>query len=320
MIVLSTSTFFWQGDDFIRDGVRALLPRGLLADGEVWAPRTSCEFGEDRQPLWRCARTMPSIKECLKGARAFVLAGTPAWMGGSLNEWWEACIETTTPIWLIGVGRNLKGNEDLLERAKPLIQVATTRDANATKMLRNAGVPCQRFLEPGFHAPYWKPKPKKLRIVLAYRGKRHGGEPDDDARHAVYRAVYAKFKDRIDSVVVHQPDEIETARKLFGRTAFFSHEPRRYAEVYCQTQCYIGGRLHGAVPVLACGGEAHLLYHADKTEALTAYADWLPVRLHEHQDWESIKPGLRYDKGTVRETIAEDKRQHGGYLRRALCG
>ena len=320
MIVFSTSTYFCQGDDFIRDGVRALLPEGLLAGGELWAPRTSCEFKGERQPLWRCARTVPSIKECLKGARAFVMAGTPAWMGGSLNEWWEACIETKTPIWLIGVGRRMRADEELLARAKPLIKVATTRDANAGKMLAAAGIPFQRFLEPGFHAPYWKPKPKRFRMVMCYRHKQHGGEPEQAERQAAYQMLFRKFRGRINRIVVHQADEIEIARKLFGCRVFFSHEPRRYAEIYCQTQCYVGGRLHGAVPVLACGGEAHLLYHADKTEALSAHADWLPVRVHEHADWDKIEPGLKCDKPAVRKAIEADKRAHAGYLRRALCG
>ena len=314
MLVISTTSLLCQGDDFIRDGVRRLL--GIQpTEGEIWVNRTGCEWPGAGTNIWRVVRNMPPPDEFMPHARAFVMAGTPGWLNGDIS-WCHWCMEHETPIWLIGVGSRQHG-EDMLKWIKPQIKVATARDADACAVLTEYGVEHERFLEPGFHAPYFAPQPKDLDVVLTFRRERKLHEEMQPCRLAAYRGLYAKFKDRIDCVLVHEPNEVEFARRLFGVEPFFSHEPRRYADIYCRARHYVGGRVHGAVPVLAAGGEAHLLYHEAKTETLTGY-DWLPVRCYRHPDWEQVELGLEGDN--VQERIAADFAAHAAYLRaRVKC-
>lgn len=309
MLVMSTTSLLCQGDDFIRDGVRRLL--GVApTEGEIWVNRTGCEWAGLGTNLWRVIRNMPSPDEFMRHARAFVMAGSPGWLNGDIS-WCEWCQDHGTPIWLVGIGCR-QHHEDMLKWLKPLIAVATARDADACDVLAEYKIEHERFLEPGFHAPYFTPRRKDLDVVLTFRRERKIHEEMQPIRMDAYRGVYAKFKRRIACVVVHEPSEIEFARRLFGVEPFFSHEPRRYADIYCRARHYIGGRLHGAVPVLASGGEAHLLYNQTKTEAVTAH-DWLPVRCYRHPEWEQIELGLEGDN--VQERLQADLAAHAAYLR-----
>ena len=314
MLIYSTSSEFCQGDDFIRDGVRRLLDPAP-ADSEIWINRFGVRLAGTESNVWKVLRNMPPVAEYLPMARAFVCAGTPAWLNNT-RDWWELCIEHNVPIWLIGVGSR-QNNADMLPLGKHLIEVATTRDHGAGKMLTAAGVPHERFLDPGFHAPYFHPRPKIFPVVLTYRHRRAHHECDQEGREAAYVALWRKFRDAIAAVVVHEPDEIAHARRLFGVEPFFSHDWRRYAEVYCATEHYIGGRLHGAIPVLAGGGTAHLLYCNAKTEGVTAH-DWLPVTCHKHEAWDDIALGRGHDPAEVRARIQADFTAHRGYIQEAV--
>jgi len=308
MIVVSTTSLLCQGDDFIRDGVRELLPTSPL-HGEVWVNRTGCK-GETN--LWRVIRNMPDRAAYLPHARAMLFAGTPAWLAVSEVEWYDACIASNVPMWLVGVGGK-QHRPETLARAKGVIEVATARDADGLATLREYGIECERFLDPGFHAPYFYPRDRRFDVVFTYRDRGAHHEADRATRVAAYLGLYAKFRDRIDAVVVHEPNEIPIARELFGVEPFFSHDHRRYADIYCAARHYIGGRLHGAIPTLAGGGTAHMLYCNAKTEGVTAHGAWLPVTCHKHDDWEAIT--LDAEGDDVQEHIQADFAAHAAYLR-----
>jgi len=313
MLIYSTTAEFCQGDDFIRDGVRRLL-NVAPEESEIWINRFGVKFGGVETNVWQALRNMPPTEEYMPHARAFVFAGSPAWLHNNA-DWWERCIEHNLPIWIIG-GGSRQSHPEVLERGKHLIQVATVRDAQAETFLSEADVPCRRFLDPGFHAPYFHvPRVRDIGLVLTYRERRAHHEESQAVREAAYVGLWKKF--RPDVLVVHEPNEIEPARRLFGVEPFFSHEHRRYADIYCRARAYIGGRLHGAIPVLAAGGEAHLLYSNAKTEGVTG-VPWLPVTSTRHPDWEDIEIGMDVDEKDISERVHDDFVAHSLYIEEKL--
>lgn len=187
MLIYSTTAEFCQGDDFIRDGVRRLLDV-RTCEGEIWINRFGVRVGEKHSAVWRVLRNMPPPAEYLPTARAFVCAGTPAWLHHNA-DWWLRCLEHNVPIWLIGVG-SMQPHADVLDRCKHLIKVATVRDHGASKMLGEAGVPCKRFLDPGFHAPYFGPRGKTIDLAFTYRLHQHVHEPCREIRDAAYVGLW----------------------------------------------------------------------------------------------------------------------------------
>jgi hypothetical protein len=289
--------------------------------GELWINRCGAYGpGDTEKPtsnVWRVIRNMPHPKEYLPGATAFVMAGTPGWFANE-RDWYSACFKFDVPIWLIGVGGS-GGRPEWVAPYRDLIKVATVRDEAAQTTLVGAGLTPRLFLDPAFHAPYFGPREKKFRVVLVYRRKREPKEVAHSAIDEAYVKVFEKFRDKIDCVTVHEPNEIAHAAKLLGVEPFFSHEYRRYADIYAAAEIVVGGRFHGAVPALASEGEAHLLYQCRKTEGLTCW-DWLPVRVHRHQDWQDIELGIRRNQDDVNERIRVDGRAHRQHLAEALGG
>ena len=306
MIVVSTTALFCQGDDFIREGVLRLLD--LPRDASVcWINRFCI------QP------NLPAPEQLLAQARAFVMAGSPAWIDNE-ERWYEAALKNNTPNWLVGV-RMSQTNRDVLKQCARLVKVATTGDFCATLSLNAAGIAHKTFLDPAFHAPYFTPREKDIDIVFCYRRGVFAGEPDAARMAAIYERLFLRFRDRIGAVVVHEPQEVAIARRIFNRPVFFNSDPAAYADVYGRARVFIGGRIHGAVPVLAMGGEAHLLYGNKwgKQAGVTENTHRLPVRVYKPEDWERIKPGINGHPDAALAEIAEDFAEHRAYLKARLA-
>lgn len=308
MLVVSTTTRWCVGDEFIAEGVLRLLDVGeepvVFFDNVAFGFDYAAHGATNTEPSY--PKTVGAL---IRRARALVFAGTPAWLTKPLALWREA-IHHKTPIWLIGVGMYQgKGNLPVLREAvdKGLVQVATVREDFAGQMMRDARVkdaPC--FYDPGFHARH-TPCAANGKIVLGYR---HANcfPPD------MWLALAKRFHDRIATTVVHQPHEIEPARALFGKEPFYHSDYRAYDEAYSRGSIYIGARLHGAVAALASGAEAHVIYVARKMAMLKRLEGELPVRLYAPSAAGSIEVGLRERYPASLERIQADFAAHKAYL------
>ena len=321
MLIVSTTALGFQGDDFIRDGVRQLIaPK--LEQGELWVNRFGCRLPDGTHSShWRLVRNMPSIDECMSECTAFVMAGTPGW-GKPEIAWYDAAVRHGKPIWLIGIGGSGKWPEGELAPYANAVAVATVRDDTAHKALDRAGIPHRRFIDPAFHAPYMKivhTHDKRFDTVLTYKA---ATKQDDAEEHrAAYRALYERFRERIACVLVHECGEIVEAHQLFGVRPFFSSEPRRYVDIYAQAQHYIGGRFHGAVATIATGGEAHVLYSKQnhKTEGLSER--WMAVRCYAHAEHEKVAFGLyRPTPMNLQQFLEREFVGHAAYVRGCMNG
>jgi hypothetical protein len=308
VIIVSTTTRWCVGDEFIAEGALRLLDTGR--EPVVYFDNVAVWFDYHHHSATDAAPIYPkSIGEIVSRARAVVFAGTPAWLSRPLPLW-RAAIEHRTPIWLVGVGMyQNKGDLPTCRDAvhKHLVPVATVRDDYAKQMLREAGIldaPC--FYDPGFHARH-TPCAANGKIILGYR---HAECFPQD----MWLALAKRFEGRIAGIVVHQPHEIEPARALFGSEPFYHSDYRAYAPVYSEACIYIGARLHGAVAMLASSGEAHVIYVARKMAMLKRLEGELPVKVYAPSAAASIKLGLRERCPASLERIQADFAAHKAYL------
>ena len=300
MLSVYTSALYCVGDDLIREGVARLTD--TEDEATVWISKSTATVGGKTGMMWSCDPYMPDLRELLPLCRAFVVAGTPSWLNSPAAPLLR-CIETKTPVWMIGVGKK-QGNVALLQTLvqNGLLAVATARDEQAAETLGSAGVTAPIFLDPAFHATY-PPVPKTRDIVFCFA-------PSSAAETT---ALYEAHKGRIDLVVVHSPHEIAMCRDVLGVVPYFNHEYTAYKAIYGSCKCYMGGRLHGAIATIAQGGEAHVLYSAPKRDMLKRWEGRLPIAVEHACDWQKIKPGLPRDG--VAELLAADFAAHAAYLR-----
>jgi len=308
MLVVSTTTRWCVGDEFIAEGVLRLLDVGdepvVFLDNVAFRFDYHHHTSANSDPQYS-----KSLGPLVARARAVVFAGTPAWLTRPLALW-RAVIQHKTPVWLVGVGMyQARGDLPIVRDAvhKHLVPVATVRDRFAKQMLLEAGIkdaPC--FYDPGFHAAHTPCSPNG-KIVLGY----HHADcfPPD-----MWLALAKRFHDRIAAVVVHQPHEIEPARALFGKEPFYHSDYRAYDAAYSRGSIYVGARLHGAVAALASGAEAHVIYVARKMAMLKRLEGELPVRVYAPAAAGSIEVGLRERHPDRMKRIAADFAAHKACL------
>lgn len=262
---LINTTYGWNlGDDLIREGVLALL--GLKGEPMVFINRAGVSCGGANVPLWKVHNNIPPCEELCSEAKTFVMAGTPEWLHWA-EEFYQTALRRGIPILLVGVGWR-QGNRRLLARCKPLIKGATVRDRFAKRTLRAAGIDARWFPDPAFHADYPRAE-KDLSLVVNYRADGENGRNYSDGTDGYWREVAGRFGSEIDLVTVHEAGEYKRAAAIFRDTPiFFSSDYTDYKPIYSRTARYLGGRIHGAVPVVACGGTAWLVYRHQKIDAM----------------------------------------------------
>jgi len=260
---LVNTTYGWNlGDDLIRDGVINLL--GLAGEPMVFVNRAQVRRGSGKVPLWKVLTNMPSPDELCRNAKAFVVAGTPEWVNYA-QEFYQACLKHDVPIYLVGVGM-VEGHQ-LLSRCKSVIKGATVRDRFARRTLKRVGISAPWFPDPAFHGDFPQSSKKKFSLVINYRAKGGNGNFRSDYDD-YWRRVAKKFGSEIDLVTVHEAGEYERAAAIFDAPIFYSSNYMDYKPIYANTARYLGGRIHGATPVVATGGTAWLVYRAKKVDAM----------------------------------------------------
>lgn len=306
MIVVNTTTGWNCGDDLIREGVIELL--GSRGAPMVFVDRHILKGG---QRMHQASKMVPDPKELAEQADVLVIAGTPEWTGAGMSKLYAECAKRGVPTFIVGVGR--PGNRSEVLRLKANIVKATVRDDAAYKSLTANGVPCERFIDPAFHAP--RPKcDKKFELVVCFRAA--GGNGIYSHGLDAYWRRFAEMH-KPDLVTVHEPKEVKYARAIFGaEKVFFSSEWHAYMPIYASAKRVFSGRIHGAVPAIASGATTWLVYNQPKVECMStasaiddstlsmlSYGDPIPEELPE------------VDPATMLSYIRNQGQAHAEYLR-----
>ncbi len=273
-ILISTSSLWNCGDDFIRQGLLDLLNLQPLIPTLWWnrAPGVTPTFAND-------------LSANLRAANYILIAGTPEWLDRNEALYTHA-LQHDTPMALIGVG--LRGcsrrasQRRLIEKVaqSSLVEVCLARDPVALEFLRASGFKDVELMpDPAFFMKpldkekkhnilCWRdirrPRPSHLRQPLRWahwvcRGKRMGTTvaiPYDKLMQSVF---FAMAEPKI--VVVHDNREIHVAERLFGSDhVFHATDFRELLKVYSGAISYVGSRIHGAIAAAIHGAHCHLIY------------------------------------------------------------
>jgi len=312
MLAISTTALYCIGDDLIREGVERIC--GVGDEPTVWFNKSDMRVDGKRHRTFWVDPEMPPTKAVVAAARAVIIAGTPSWLDRVGNVYLH-CIETGTPLWIIGAGKAQK-QVDVLAKANAagLVHVATARDKPSQATMAAAGIDAPIFFDPAFHADYptdWVAKSVDLAVCY----KTDDAVPGLDKIH---HEIAAKFGDRIEAVFVHSPREIADAYSIYGMEPFYHHEYRRFLPRYAACRCIIAGRLHAAIPVLAMGGSAHVIYQSEKREMLQRLEDDVPVKVYYPADWREIDVDADLCEPGASERIQDDFDAHAAYVRERI--
>jgi len=307
-VLISTSSLWNCGDEFIRNGVMNLL--NLKPDvSTIW---------------WNRAKGVRSafannLKLNIQHCDYFVVAGTPVWIE-RIEYIYRYCLKNSIPIALIGVGSrggiwNFR-QKDLLRKLSRsgLVEVCMVRDTDALAVLKKYGFDdATLILDPAFFV-----RPLTSHGNVSVLGWRDYKVPEkvrlkDYAKRTVERITgnhkeivsFTEWYDRFMQdifhrlpdpklIVVHDNREIQRAEELFGKEhVFYSTDYREIFRAYSDAARYIGSRIHGAVPSFIQGACVNLLYLTDKAHVIENSGEILSKHLTRIED--SMK--VIYTKG-----------------------
>ena len=289
-VLISTSSLWNCGDEFIRNGVLNLL--NLKPDVRtIWWNRANevrCAFAND-------------LKLNIRHCDYFIVAGTPSWIN-STEYIYRYCLKNNIPIAIIGAGTrggiwNFRQKGLLRKLSKSgLVEVCMVRDEFALNTLREYGFDnATLILDPAFFVTplavdnrvnilgwrdYTIPEKEKLRDYAKRAIERMSGSHREIRSFAAW---YDRFMQEVfhqlpspKLVVVHSNREIEKAEELFGEEyVFYSTDYREIFRVYSAAKRYIGSRIHGAIPSFIHGACVNVLYLADKARVIENSAEIL---------------------------------------------
>jgi polysaccharide pyruvyl transferase WcaK-like protein len=289
-ILLSTSSLWNCGDDFIREGLLELL--NLKPDiRTLWWNRgygISCSYAND-------------LRINLSNTDYFIMAGTPQWI--FRNEIiYEFCLKKSIPMSIIGIGtRGLVNSRHhrLMKHVanSGLCELALARDETALNTLKELGFKnAELMLDPAFFMKPLTVTERKVNI-LGWRYQ-FGGDYDPTFPYGhplkflrmqqiawvkrrernKTRAEYNKYMINLfasmpesKKVIVHDNREIKEAENIFGKEhIFYSSDYRDIFKHYVSAKNYVGSRLHGAIPAMIHGASVHLVYSDTRWKALKA--------------------------------------------------
>jgi len=282
-VLLSTSSLWNCGDDWIREGLLRCL-----------------NLKPDVRTLWWNRgwgiRSMfaNSLKVNLELSDYIIMAGTPEWIDRN-EAIYRHCMSAQKPIALLGVGRTggfLNDEHSTLMAAVAragIVDIAITRDNIAPRYLDAWGIDSVTMCDP---ALFCKPLGGDRDLnIIGYRGMGLG--PNDGNRHHVLRdggpskqlddAMVAAFEamDGPKVVTVHDNREIRAAEELFGpEYVYCSSDYRDMYQLYSRCRYYIGTRIHGFVPSVVHGAAAQLIYPTDKAETMDVAIERLGLEGH----------------------------------------
>ena len=267
-ILLSTSTGWNAGDDWIREGLLNVL--GLR--GDVCLLYWNRGYGiEDSYAN--------SLNVNLPLSDYVIMAGTPEWIDKN-EALYRHCLHHGKPMALLGVGKTggyvPSRHEDLMRRVAEsgLVEVAIARDHIAQGLLKDFGFQAQILCDPAVFLHRREEFGAGTQFMLGYRG--WGSIPGGTVPYKLRATGPARRTDILlgdewaaaagpKKIVVHDNREAEAAISLFGRrNVILESDPWRLLSHYGEVSSYVGCRIHGFVAALLHGASAHLIYHTSK--------------------------------------------------------
>lgn len=312
-LLISTTSLWNCGDDFIRKGILDLLQLRPYTR-TLWWNRgygITDTFAND-------------LEVNLRAADYILIAGTPEWIDKT-ERLYQHSLRNGTPLALVGVGlrgciRN-RSQRKLLERVADsgLVQVCMARDRIAVDFLQKLGFKdVELILDPAF---FMKPLPIKQRnnilgwrdIGIGISGPRMWRRPINWVKWRMKGRIvwkrrtntYNKLMQEVFSampepklVMVHDNREIDTAEQLFGKDrVFYSTDYMQMLKVYSTATQYVGGRIHGAIPAALHGASVHLIYPNRKAVTIEDSVGLLKQYIGDIE--QSIKVGYFGDKRVI---------------------
>jgi len=286
-VLLSTTSLWNCGDEFIREGVLELLR--LQSDVRIlWWNRG---YGIKDAYANDLDINLPLTDY-------FVVAGSPEWVYKN-ERIYEYCLKHKVPFSIIGVGtENIfgKAHQNLMSKVAKsgLCEVALARDESAFHTFKKFGFKnTDLILDPAF---FMKTLNTQETInILGWRGYFFEYEPSFWFRYP-HRWLYGQLNNRImkrrfwkelknnynksmqhifsimpdpKMVIVNDNCEIQEAECIFGpEYVYYSSDYREIFKKYAHAKTYVGSRIHGAIPSLIHGAKVQLIYSNTKAGAL----------------------------------------------------
>ena len=291
-VLLSTSSLWNSGDDYIRQGIMNL-----------------CNFKEEIRIIWwnrgygisnsyanDLSINLPLIDY-------FIVAGTPEWVNKNIHIY-KYCLKHNIPFSLIGVGTDsyVKENMKLFKKlaSSQLCEYALARDNYAYKAFKNIGFKnVDLSIDPAFYLNTIDTGDNKKYNILGWRKQFWSNYADYNLpffiknKKALINYTKSKVNDFLKVnkkkrklynqylidvfnsmsspkiVTVHDNREIEEAENLFGKeNVFYSSDPWQIYKLYSKASFYVGSRIHGAIPALLHGANIHLIYTSSKAQVV----------------------------------------------------
>jgi|GEM_PF-6555053 len=288
-ILISTSSLWNCGDDFIRMGVLELLRlRGDVR--QIWWNRA---YGVEPTFANDLTVNLPHIDY-------LIFAGTPEWV--ERNEaLYQYALRRQIPIALIGVGMRgcakTERQHRLMRRvaASGLVEVCMARDHIARDYLQSLGFSNVRQIpDPAFFLPTiecesnlnivcWRDLRAEMPNMLlqprraaawCLRGRRVSMEKASILDEKLQRA-YDELPDP-KLVIVHDNREIARAETLFGSgNVFYATDHIEILRRYARARLLVGARIHGAVASIVHGAVVKLYYGNEKAAVIDDSIDIL---------------------------------------------
>lgn len=203
-----------------------------------------------------------------------VLAGTPEWCSGKMEDLFEIVLQGGVPVLIVGVGG---GCDVASERYRPIIAQAalrTVRDSDTRDAMARHGwsaelLPCPALLCVGDDEVkrVWGERP---RVGLIYQASSEesvvwSGIMAEQHRCLVetYREIVRRFSSRWDlELVCHYVDEIPLAKRDFPDLPVrYSFDWVDYPGLYRRYDAVVGTRVHGIGMAAAVGVPGVALTH-----------------------------------------------------------
>ncbi|MFX1320923.1 MAG: polysaccharide pyruvyl transferase family protein [Promethearchaeota archaeon] len=340
---LMSTTYGWNlGDDLIREGVYNLL--GIKeSESIIWLnysevrankyiplqiyslinnflnkSRMHSERQQGCLPLWDLQNNFPSNVELVKNADGLIVAGTPAWF--SISIIYKLCIKYKIPIYLVGVGQKQPNYAiSILKKAMRLnlIYGATVRDTEAQVFLNKCGIKAELFFEPAFHANYYKDLEKDIDLIFT---------PLLDKPYLkYYKELYNTLKEEISIISVHEPYEYVIAKRIFNKPIFFNSDYNAYKTLYSRCKQYIGGRSHGAIPIISMGGFANLICHKNKQKMAKIWESFAEkenifstIKSYNYDEISLIKLMDSFNSKDMLKLLSDDFNSHQQYWKEII--
>jgi polysaccharide pyruvyl transferase WcaK-like protein len=220
-----------------------------------------------------------------------VLAGTPEWCSGKMDDLFQLVLRHNLPVLILGVGGGCDIPNPAYREIIAHAKLRTAREENTQTAIQNQGfsahlLPCPSLLcaQDTDLKHEWSHRPT---VGLIYQGSAHDtvvwNGLNDDAHHhlvSLYRSLLQSRKQDWDfEIICHYADEIPLAHNLFPNLSIrYSFDWADYSKIYRRYHAVLGTRVHGIGLAAAVGVPGVALLHDSRGSTCAGFlADITPI-------------------------------------------